>query len=504
MDTVTEDEMPPGLSRGDRRSYLVAALFVVAIGAAIRGHALGRFSLGNDEIHEVRWSRLPWGEMLDAVKREGVHPPLDYIVQTLLDRARVEEWARRLPSVLAGVATIGLTIFLAGRWFGPVAGIAGGLLLAFSPIHVRYSQEVRPYALGLMFLMASLAALEAFRERPRSVYGIAWFLSVLAAGYTLYFAGLIAALACVAFLFAFCRTSLRPLWRIFPIAVVGWVLLYIPWLPVVFSAAGRTPPGVTAERLDRTWAVSRLQAFGTGDWRIEPVSIGSWAFWLLVAAGLLLARRSRLAAVAAFWLVAGVVLQLAILQLRPHYPAPRYLLPSWTAAVLLAAAAVGFARARRLVSYAALGALVLVLIFDVRTLRAYYAEGRPQWREVAAFLRERVQPGQRLVAANSWAFRNLGFYWNEPGAPPPAVPLEHSQMEVAGPAWIVLAVCPASPEARARLDALPLSGEFPLTNHCEIRFVPEGRTLPVGGICGSLPEDFGGPSRPVPKAKRRA
>jgi mannosyltransferase len=485
------EDVRPGLSRAERRTYVAAALGVLLLGAALRGHAVGRFSLGNDEIHEVRWSRLPLSRMLAEAKREGVHPPFDYFVQTLLDRAGSPEWARRLPSVLAGVVTIGLTIFLAGRWFGPIAGIAGGLLLALSPIHVRYSQEVRPYALGLMFLMASLAALEAFRERPRAVHGAAWFLGVLAAAYTLYFAGLIAALAGIVFIWVFRQTSLRPLWRTLPLAVLGWTLLYLPWLPVIFSAARKAPPGVVPERLDRAWAASRLQVFGTGDWKVEPVSIGSWTFWLLVAVGLLSARRSRFAAVAAFWLLGGAAIQVAILQLRPHYPAARYLLPSWMAAVMLAAGAVAFARTRWLARVGALAALALVLIFDARTLRAYYAEGRPRWNEVAAFLRERAKPGESLMAANSWVFRNLGYYWNEAGEPPPNVALEHSRTDVAGPAWLVLAVCPMSEAARRELDTLPLAAAYPQTNHCEIRYVPAGRTMRVAGLCPGDSNDFG-------------
>ena len=467
------EDVRPGLSRAQRRQYVAAALGVLLLGASLRGHALGRFSLGNDEIHEVRWSHLPWPRMLAAAKREGVHPPLDYFVQTLLDRAGSPEWARRLPSVLAGIATIGLTIFLAGRWFGPIAGIAGGLLLALSPIHVRYSQEVRPYALGVMFLMASLAALEAFRERPRAVHGAGWFLSVLAAAYTLYFAGLIAALAGVAFIWTFRRTSTRPLWRALPLTVLGWTLLYLPWLPVIFSAARSAPPGVAPERLDRAWAASRLQVFGTGDWKAEPVSIGSWAFWLL----------------------GGAAIQVAILQLRPHYPAARYLLPSGMAAVVLAAAGVAWARARRATwpGLAAVVAVTLVLAYDARSLHSYFSEGRPQWREVAVFLRERAKPGESLVAANSWVFRNLGYYWNEAGEPPPTVALEHSRTDVAGPAWLVLAVCPTNAAARRELDAMPLAAEFPRTNHCEIRYVPAGRTVHVAGLCAGDSNDFGDP-----------
>ena len=398
--------------------------------------------------------------MLAAAKREGVHPPLDYFVQTLLDRAGAPEWARRLPSVLAGIATIGLTIFLAGRWFGPIAGIAGGLLLALSPIHVRYSQEVRPYALGLMFLMASLAALEAFREKPRAVHGAAWFLSVLAAAYTLYFAGLIAALAGIAFIWTFRRTSTRPLWRALPLAVLGWILLYLPWLPVIFSAARSAPPGVAPERLDRAWAASRLQVFGTGDWKVEPVSIGSWAFWLLVAAGLLSARRSRFAAVAAVWLLGGAAIQVAILQWRPHYPAARYLLPSLMAAVVLAAAGVAFARARRTtwLWLAALVAVALVLAYDARTLHSYFSEGDrsgERSRRFSASARSRVRASSRPTPG---CFETSATTGTKRASHRRTSPSSTAGRSVSGPAWLVLAVCPTNAAARRELDTSAARG----------------------------------------------
>ena len=480
------DETHPGPGRSGRRIEAAAALLVLLLGAAVRLHALGRFSLGNDEIHEVRWARRSGGEMLEAVRREGVHPPVDYFVQAALDRAGAPEWARRLPSAFAGIVTLALTMFVAGRWFGSAAGIAAGLLLALSPIHVRYSQEVRPYALGLMFLSASVACLEAYRGKPRRRFAAGWFLSVPAAAYTLYFAGLIAALASAALLFAYRHESLRRLWKRLPLVFLGWALLYLPWLPVVFSAARKTPPGIAPERLDRAWTISRLESFGTGDWDVAAVSIGSWAFWLLVAAGIVGARRSRLAAVAAFWLIAGAALQVAILQLRPHYPAPRYLLPSAMAAFLLSAAGVAFARHWKPAFIAALAALALALASDARTLGSYFAEGRPRWDDVAAFLRARVQPGERVIAANSWAFRNLGFYWNAA-----APPLERPPAEAAGPAFVVLAVCPMSSEDRAELDTLPLVGEFPFTNHTEIRYVPAGRTLRLQGMCIGDSGDYG-------------
>jgi uncharacterized membrane protein len=470
---------------GERReaTYRFLSWAVVFAALALRLWALGRFSLGNDEIQEVRWSRLPVREMLAEVARDAVHPPLEYLVQWLVSRSGGGEWAHRLPSVLAGTAVVALVLFLARRWFGRTAALAAGALLCLSPIHVRFSQEVRPYALGLLFLTASVAALEAYRERPGRGPAALWFLAVLASLYTLYFAGLLAVLVSVVFLFVYRRESPRELWRRLPLAAAGWLLLSLAWLPVVVTAARRPLPAA-AEALDPGTFAQHLQGLGTGDWRLEPLSLGSLLFWALAAIGLARAFAARPAAVAAVWLVLGAAAQLAILRMRPHFPAIRYYLPSWLGAVLLAGCAIGLLGRRR--AGRAVGALALCVIaaYDLPTLRDYYDHGRPHWDAVAAYCRAHLRPGERLVAADGWVLRNLGYYWTDEGRGAPGVALERPGPRLTGPAWLVAASCQTRPELREPIEALEATAFFPTTNHCVVRFVPPGADIAApDGLC---------------------
>src|SRR4051812_32265875 len=95
---------------------------IVLIALALRLVRLTHFGLGNDEIAEVFWSALPLRDMLHFVIKDGVHPPLDYFMQFVLDRLSDSEWAWRLPRVLAGTATVALMMPLARRWFDERAG----------------------------------------------------------------------------------------------------------------------------------------------------------------------------------------------------------------------------------------------------------------------------------------------------------------------------------------------------------------------------------------------
>jgi 4-amino-4-deoxy-L-arabinose transferase-like glycosyltransferase len=462
-------------SKAARPAAILAAL-IVLLALALRLGALGKFSLDNDEIAEVEWSRLPFSEMLRTIEGDRVHPPVDYLLQWSLSRVDPPEWARRLPAAAAGTATVFLMMALASSWFGLEAALAVGLLLAFSPMLIRYSQEIRPYALGLFFLALALFLLERYRTGRKRRAAVGWFFAVGAAGLTLYFAGLVTAIASIALIFLYRKDDLRDLWRRLPLVLLGWVALYGFWLPVLFRAAA-APPVAPREPLTLAWVEYRLQVFGTGDWKIEPVTLGSWAFWLIVSIGLFFGRPRKRRLAAAAWVVLGSAAEIAILEVRPHFVAVRHLLPAWLGAFLLAAA--GFAAIRRLPKGSAAAWIfpLLVLAFDGQTLLAYYHHGRPRWNAVANFLRSNLQPGEHVVVTNSWTARNLGYYWAS--GPPLLEPLpqQGQDIPVAGPGWLVIAECPVSPADRPIVESLPLRASFLHTNYCEIRYLPAGRAI---------------------------
>ena len=258
-----------------RALWFAAIAAVLLLSAALRLHKINDLSLNNDEIAEVRWSSGTLTELYEQVSRDRVHPPLDYLVQYVLSRASAPEWLRRIPAVLAGIFTVACVALVGRRWHSPAAGLLAGLFLAVAPIHVRYSQEVRPYAMAMLFLAAALVFLELYAGTRRRSWAAAWFISVFLAGATLYLAGLVAVIASLTRILIDRDGGLLPLRRRFPWIALAWTLLYAPWLHVVLAATQNAP--APPERLDWLWLEHRLQAFGSGTEWYQPMTIGSWA-----------------------------------------------------------------------------------------------------------------------------------------------------------------------------------------------------------------------------------
>ncbi|HSP13670.1 MAG TPA: glycosyltransferase family 39 protein [Thermoanaerobaculia bacterium] len=457
-----------------RVAVIVLASAVMLIAAGLRLREIRRWSLNNDEIAEVRWSSKSFSGMMQEVRRDAVHPPLDYVLQFVMGRLGGPEWLRRLPPVLFGIGTVALIMILARLWFGTGAGIAAGFFAALAPMHIRYSQEVRPYSMALFFVCAALLALELYAMRRQRRWAIAWFVLVFLSGFTLYFAGMVAGATSVFRIFVARRDALTLLWKRLPLIVLAWTVLYAPWLFVVIRLANEKPPQ-PPDTLDWPWWQLRVQTFAAGDWRFEPVTLGSWAFWICVAMGAIAAIRFKPLRIALFWFAAGTALEILVLQLRPHYSTPRYLMASWPGAFILAGAAIAWLM-RSAPGRAAVPFILLLFAGHAAlTLHVYYSGERSDWRGIAEYVYSRVKAGDNVMMANNWVQRNFGYYW----AHLPArydvglIRYEQAYVDWPGPLWIVTGQC----QPRQPLKGAGVMERWPMSEEAEVVYVRPGQKV---------------------------
>ncbi len=103
-----------------------------------------------------------YGIVFEFLKGDN-HPPLYYLVLRLWGLVfGFSDIALRSLSILAGIATILLTYFFIKKLFNRKVALVASLLLATSPLHIYYSQEIRMYpllglwAVGLIYIFTFL------------------------------------------------------------------------------------------------------------------------------------------------------------------------------------------------------------------------------------------------------------------------------------------------------------------------------------------------------------
>ena len=113
--------------------------------------------------------------ILQSVKHYG-NTPLDYLVTHFALYVGKSEGILRLPAVIWGVLSVYIIYKVGNTLFGHKAGILAAFLLAFLPIHVYYSREVRFYSLatlfGLLNLLFFLNAIEQNTRKSWIFFGI--------------------------------------------------------------------------------------------------------------------------------------------------------------------------------------------------------------------------------------------------------------------------------------------------------------------------------------------
>ncbi|MCW3025403.1 MAG: rane protein-like protein [Solirubrobacterales bacterium] len=170
MSVTSQATTAPGRRRAAARPWWWPLAALTLLAAALRLSTLGLQSFWFDEaftpVHVLHSSL---SATLRAVGRTENSPPLWYLLEWVDWRVLGDgEVALRLPSALAGIATVPVAWMIGRELAGRRAAILAAALVAVNPLLVWYSQEARVY--GLFVLMAALAMLcflRAEREPTR-------------------------------------------------------------------------------------------------------------------------------------------------------------------------------------------------------------------------------------------------------------------------------------------------------------------------------------------------
>jgi uncharacterized membrane protein len=140
---------------------------ILVLGIFLRLYNLGGSSLWFDEAASVMVSLDNRGNFLSFLRQ---HHPLALFESLLYywSFAGNSEFVLRLPAAICGMVSI-LFVFLLGRvMFDKGIALIGAFLLAISPFHIYYSQEVRTYSFNVLLSILSTFFLVKLFRRPNN------------------------------------------------------------------------------------------------------------------------------------------------------------------------------------------------------------------------------------------------------------------------------------------------------------------------------------------------
>jgi mannosyltransferase len=182
-----------------KRLDTVLLLGAITVGGLVlRAHNLDAQPLWWDEGYSFFFATRDFVTMLERTALD-IHPPLYYaLLRVWMNIAGTSAAMARWFSVLIGTATIPLLYALARQLFSARVARVAALLLALSPLHIYYSQEVRMYGLVTLLGIASVHFFVRLRQmtpgKPSTArVALAYILVTTAALYTQYYAAFILA-----------------------------------------------------------------------------------------------------------------------------------------------------------------------------------------------------------------------------------------------------------------------------------------------------------------------
>lgn len=400
--------------------FLPLAAFAAAL--VVRLVGLGGGSMWLDEIMETLFARGSLSDLWDTLRFDKAVPPLEPLLTWTLLHLGWDELPRRVVNTLFGCAAVALLARWVERRFGRATAAVTALLLATSPVLVRYAHELRPYALALLLFAWALDA--ADRWIARGGRGIPWEV-VIAAGAAStahYFAGVVWVPIATAWLEARRAGEIeRPL----SLRVAGAVALaFLPlasWCGYLLWRGGPeqwgAPEHWSLEAVERRLEDLLLRGHGG-----QPVPNGAALLMAgLALVGVFLLARRRGGATVLAGLVAGTVpfeLALRAAGRFSHFRYDQFGLPFLVIAIALTVVALVRTLARWNRAAGVLAAVLVIAAIMAAAATAivgYARHGRQDWRAAARAVERLAGPETRVVVSLPWVQISLGYYLDRYG-----------------------------------------------------------------------------------------
>ena len=402
----------------------LAAILLAAL--ALRVYGLGSESIWLDEATSIVQARMDIPHLVQSTAVD-IHPPLYYVILHFWLVIGDGALQVRLLSVMVGVASVAVLYLLARRLFGRQVAIAASMLLAFSPLHVWYSQETRMYTmLALFALVTSYCMVRALLDGKRWAW-IAYVLFSICSLYTHYYAFFVLLFQdCFVLYLAWRGHIQRRMFRPWVVAQVVTALAFTPWLPVLLNQV-RSGGGAWVERAGVPGVqalVTTATTFTLGpDARWYPSALRRLAyavFGLLFVIGSVSAlsrpRKTMGVVFSLMYLVLPLGAAWMISQVKPLYNL-RYLLPFLPAYYILigqgletllgSTLAVGRAMRGWLWALAPAGLAVIGLVGIVGSATH---EQQPDWRGIASYVVDEAQADDIVIFVPGWNDKPFDYY----------------------------------------------------------------------------------------------
>ncbi|CAN5544917.1 hypothetical protein BH10CHL1_BH10CHL1_16350 [soil metagenome] len=421
------------MARGRLRNLCLIGLILMAF--ALRLYKLDAQSLWYDEGVTADVAQRGIRELTQWTAND-IQPPLYYYVVAGWGRlAGWCEWSLRFPSAFFGVLTVPLLAAFALRLTRRVnAAFFAALLTTLHPLLLYYSQEARMYALltALGVLIGYCVLRLAVNPKDRRFY-LFYSLTAVAAIYTHYFAFFLLAAFGGALLFEQWRVHSREMGqaiRDFVLANLLVLVLYLPWFTFLFTRLAIDASYWQGQL--KLWEALRSVAvsFSSGQTVQEAQAIQlliPYALVTLLALLLLIwqarnDRTSRTLTYALPWLILPVIAVLVLASFAPKFNA-RYVMIALPGLILIWAG--GFSKQigyrdsihRPLLTNLYALCASLSMIFLLATFlyadRNWFVDSaftKDDWRDVASFLHERIQPNETVVLVSGHAWPVWHYY----------------------------------------------------------------------------------------------